>query len=130
MMSKTQEALQKMVEVIKNSNGKVRHVDVENKVKSEGDFTQGHINGAFNQLRKKCDDYQISYKRIYGKSYFEYFGNDEIVESDNEFRNEVIKKSNVFLGELTEMKKYADNVQDFQLIQEIITDVHEIFVKL
>lgn len=126
-ISKTQQALQKMVSVIKASDGKIRHVDIENAVKADGEFSKGHISGAFNQLRSKGADYQIKHERIYGKSYFEYYGVEKTTEEDNEFRSQVIKKSNLFLDELRDMKKNIENVQDFQWLQDIIGEVQEIF---
>lgn len=125
-LSKTQEAFRNMVKIIQSIEGKIQLKNLEDKVKSTSDYTQGHINGASNLLRKKCKDYGISYQRIGGNSYFEYVEDEE----KPNFRHKLIEQTASFLESLNDMKKDVDTVSDFKLLQSFINRLQEDFNNL
>lgn len=127
-ISDTKKAAMIMVDILKSKDGKaIRHKDLEAEVKGKGDFSQGHINGAFNYLRKSGGE--IIHERVSGKSYFRYVGQQDD-EKNHSLKKIIDQKTAEFLDQLADMKKEVDTVDEFELLQSFIKQVQDILNSL
>lgn len=133
--SKTQQVFSEMVNIIKestDSQSMIRHNEIESKLKALKDFndgiiTQGHINGAFNYLRRHCSDYNINYQRISGGSYFQYLDSKSKIRNKLEIKEQINLKGKSLINELHDMKKDIVTASDFSIIQNTIDQLNKIF---
>lgn len=129
-ISDTKKAAMIMVDILKSKDGKaIRHKDLEAEVKGKGDFSQGHINGAFNYLRSGGESYGVIHERVSGKSYFRYVGQQDD-EKNHSLKKIIDQKTAEFLDQLADMKKEVDTVDEFELLQSFIKQVQDILNSL
>lgn len=122
--SKTKQALDIMISTLKKHKGsKLRQFELRQAVESKDDFSEGHINGALNQLRKNYSDLNVNYERIDGKAYFEFINSNELKINIKQI---TLKKIEELSDQLIDLKKDVTNVEDFQWLQKKISQIDKI----